>query len=559
MNRYLIYNFSGEIDDLSHLFPNERLAQLASIIRSAGAEVEVRDRGNIGTLSDLAPARWKRGIAAFSGEHLFRKLSRNRPLNVFDKVCFGLPLKWVSGSMTAEIDRTYLDYMREEARRIAADGFAAVILNLWQGGFHECMKLVEWIKEASAVPVYATGQRVDWFDGHILRLYPQIDGILLGLGYESVRRLAAGEAFKTLPDVAYRNKAGEIITNERTVTEVSDLPEPTYDPEVYKGVEHLIPLVHVSLSNQACPNRCAFCPRPFNYGRTVRRKPMDHVLDEVAALREKGIRYFRIADSTPPPRLLTDFARGIIARGLHKRGIRFTAFSRVDQNREEDFDALREANFVSLFFGLESLDDKGLLRIHKDITYPEIRETLKAAHEAGIFVVGSIIFPLPNETEASRETTFNRLKEIAPLLDSVLIQPAGVYPVSDWGLHPEEYGIRLAPNYIKDLVNYPVKFIIPMRFWPPFPFSYPMMGKDANEVTFDDIRIAYESFSSRVWEDLKICNVQDYTLLIAEMLGEDPYAFTDRVKKVLVTRDYDGLREIVAGSRRHLNCMDENG
>jgi hypothetical protein len=134
----------------------------------------------------------------------------------------------------------------------------------------------------------------------------------------------------------------------------------------------------------------------------------------------------------------------------------------------------------------------------------------------------------------------------------VLIQPAGVYPSSDWGRNPERYGIHLDPDYIESLIDYRVKFIIPMRFWPPFRFSYPLMGRDAEKVTFDDIRVAYESFSGQVWQELDICNVQDYTLLVAQMVGADPYEFTDEVKKILVTRDYEALRDMVGRSRRTL-------
>jgi radical SAM superfamily enzyme YgiQ (UPF0313 family) len=552
MARYLIYNFSGEVDDLSHLFPNERLAQLAAVIRAAGGEAVVRDRGNVRTLSELAPPRWKRRLAAWAGRPLFAKLSRSRPITRREKLLYGLPLKWASGSMSRDLDRAYLAFMEREADRILREGWRAVFLNLWQGGFDESMALARALKTRSEVPIYAMGQRVDWFQEAVVAHCPQLDGIILGLGYDTVRRLVGGEPFASLPDVAWRNEAGDVVASERSVVEVAGLPRPVYAPETYEDIEHLLSLIHISLSNQACPNRCAFCPRPANYGRTVRRKPIDDIVGEVAALVDEGYRYFRIADSTPPPGLLTEFARGIVERGLHEKGIRFTAFSRVDQNRREDFALLREARFEALFFGLETLDDAGLKSLRKGLTYADMKATLARAQQAGVFVVGSLIFPLPNETAASRRNTLGRLREIAPLLDSVLIQPAGVYPSSDWGRRPEMYGIRVDEDFVSKLMNYPVKFIVPMRFWPPFPFSYPLMGRPAEEVTFDDIRTAYEAFSREAWEELGICNVQDYTLLVAEMVGEDPYRFTDRVKEVLVTRNTDALRALVAKARAHL-------
>ena len=64
MKKYLIYNFPGEIDDLSHLFPNERLAQIAAIIKSAGRDVEIWDRADIYTLQRLRPKRLKKRLVS---------------------------------------------------------------------------------------------------------------------------------------------------------------------------------------------------------------------------------------------------------------------------------------------------------------------------------------------------------------------------------------------------------------------------------------------------------------------------------------------------------------
>ncbi len=556
MGRYLIYNFSGDLDDLSHLFPNERLAQMAAVIRSEGGEVEIWDRGNADTFSALAPSGCKRAVARWAGKGVFRKLAETGELKHPARLLYGLPLKWMSGSMNRQIEAAYDAFMRAEAERIVEGAYNAVLLNLWQGGFDESMLLARSIKARTRVPIIGIGQRVDWFHDHILRLFPQIDAIILGLGYDAVRGLVSGGRLRDLPDVSYRDPVGSIVCNEREVTDVAGLPHPAYDPSVYHGIEGLIPLYHVSLSNQACPNRCAFCPRPANYGRVVRRKPMAQVLDEVEALRDRGVRCFRVADSTPPPGLLTELADGLVARGLSDRDVHFTAFSRIDQNREEDFSLMKRANVDALFFGLESLDDDNLRRMRKGIRFDEIRDTLEAAHDAGIFVVGSIIYPLPGETERSRDVTFSRLAELSGVLDSILIQPAGVYPTSAWGINPQDFDIHLDPEYVEKLINYPVKFIIPMRFWPPFPFSYALMGRPATEVTFDEIRTEFESFSRRVWGELGILNVQDYTLMVARMLDRDPYEFTDEIKRVLVTRDYDAVAQMVDGCRQY-SAADE--
>ncbi len=546
MKRYLIYNFPGEIDDLSHLFPNEKLAQIASIIKSQGAKVEIWDRGDIYTIKRLAPTLFKRQVASFLGAYVFRSISKNRPLNTIEKVLFALPLKHISDSMAKDMESHCSDFIKKEAELILAQKFSCIFLNLWRSGFRHSMELAGLIKDNSTVPVYAMGQRVDWFKGDILKLYPQLNGLILGLGYESIKKIILQEIPDTIPNLIIKDKSGNIVSTPAAVSDVNNLPFPVYDDEVYKGIKGFLPLIHLSLSNQACPNNCTFCVRPESYGHKVIRRDIARIADEIEDLMENHrIRCFRIADSTPPPTALTQLAEEILKRGLQDKNIHFTAFARIDANKRENFSLLCKAHFDALFFGIETLDDENLIKVNKGIKYEEIKGTLKAAHENGIFIIASFIYPLPEETERSKNINFTRLKEIAPYLNSVLVTPAGVYPTSEWGKNPQKYSILLDQDYIAKVIHYPVKYIIPMRFWPPFPFRYAIMGKRADQVRFEDILKEFTDFSRQVWKDLNLLDIQDYGLSVAKMLNEDPYKFTNRIKEILVTRNYNELQKIV--------------
>ena len=131
-------------------------------------------------------------------------------------------------------------------------------------------------------------------------------------------------------------------------------------------------------------------------------------------------------------------------------------------------------------------------------------------------------------------------------MDSALIQPAGVYPYTTWGRNPAKHNIYLHPDYEKRIVDYPVKYIIPLKLWPPFPFSYGFMGKPPQKVAFHDIVREFEDFSYTVQRVLGMDNVQDYVYVVAKMLGKNYNDFSKEVKKTLVTRDYNNLQEIVA-------------
>ena len=243
-----------------------------------------------------------------------------------------------------------------------------------------------------------------------------------------------------------------------------------------------------------------------------------------AALRTSGLKIRR-------RNALSSLAVAISASELCGE-VALSAFSRVDVNSAEDFAVMRRAGILSLFFGLESLDDGMLVRLRKGTTYDAVRRTLAAAHGAGIFTVGCFIHPLPGETDASRDATLARIRELKPHLDSVLAVPAGIYPPTDWGRHPERYGIQLSANYLREAIIYPIKFEVPIERWRPFPFTYPLFGKTAERVTFADIGIL---------------RVPDYYLLLADWKRRNPSDLAREIVGGIMRRDYEGLRTLLLG------------
>ncbi|AKJ65324.1 B12-binding domain-containing radical SAM protein [Kiritimatiella glycovorans] len=511
--RGVIYNFSGELDEVSHLFPNERLARLAASLERAGHEAVVLDRANFADLISR-------------GADFMRTLGS---VGFFDD----------DPDLTAAA--------AAEAEAVLAERPQMVLINLWHGsGFKFSRELAAELKRRDpALPLYGVGQKVDWFREHILNLPGnRLDGLVTGLGYETVPRLAAGEDAGTVPGMITGGEEGLII-NPAPVTEGGAVPKPSYDGRVYRSIEEKIPVFSLALSNLACPNRCAFCVRPENYGRTLSPRPAEAVFDELRSLHERfGATHFRVEDSTPPPKALTALAQAIRESSL-KGKVRLSAFSRVDQNAEEDFEAMKDAGFISLFFGMESLDDAVLANLRKGFTPGEVRDTVERAHAAGLFTVGSFICPTPGETRESMERTLERIAEMRDVLDSVLSLPAGVYPTTAWGRDPDAFGIRLRENYIQELLTYPIKYEVPLRHWKPFPFSYAMMGRPAEEVEFGDIAAVQEEFARRVREDLGIPRVPDYYRLLADRAGRPPEETAMRIVKGIMTRDYRALRDFL--------------
>lgn len=511
MHCALIYNLSGELDDISHLFPNERLGRIAAILRSHDIPVTVIDRANLRDLLRLGPAYLQN-----LGELEF-------------------------GATSPEHEAVVAD----EAKLILERPVDTLFLHLWHGtGFTFSIDLARRLKSLSRdLTIIGVGQKVDWFKAHILRLAPDaLDGLITGLGYDAIEFLAKGGSPTDCPSMIWKDRE-PLPQDHRPVLDVDAFPLADYSTDVYTTITDKLPLHSITLSNQACPNRCVFCIRPENYGRVNVKRDVQSVIDELRDLRfDRGVRHVRIEDSTPPPGALSELARSILDSDLNGE-MKFSAFARIDTNRDEDFALLKQAGFLALFLGIESLDDGSLKRIRKGTRYEDIRRALHTAHAAGLKTVGSFIFPLPEETEATMQTTLTRLREIREDLDSLLVLPAGVYPDTPWGDAPEEHGILLDGNFIEAFITYPLKYLQPIHLWPPVPFTYSVMGKPAEDVPFSRILELYAEFAKVARQELRLPPIPDYYYLLADMMGAPPAEATQKLVQLMVARDYAGIRQ----------------
>jgi hypothetical protein len=143
--------------------------------------------------------------------------------------------------------------------------------------------------------------------------------------------------------------------------------------------------------------------------------------------------------------------------------------------------------------------------------------------------------------------TVDRLGQLRDVLDSVLVLASGVYPPTEWGRRPADFGIRLGPNYLTESIIYPVKFLVPMRNWRPLPYTYGLMGRPASEVTYADIVDAVEAFLAKVKGELKYPGIPDYYYLISDLVGGQPADVTRRIVAGIMARDYAGLEAMFRG------------
>ena len=106
---------------------------------------------------------------------------------------------------------------------------------------------------------------------------------------------------------------------------------------------------------------------------------------------------------------------------------------------------MREANFVWIWWGVESGSQKILDFIHKDITIANVKRTFDLAKQAGIKRLMFIMVGFPKETPVDIKLSADLIKEVKP--DQVAIHIMSPYPGSELRKYLEEHHLLDNDDY----------------------------------------------------------------------------------------------------------------
>ena len=263
-------------------------------------------------------------------------------------------------------------------------------------------------------------------------------------------------------------------------------------------------------------------------------------------LRKKyRINVFEYAGSSTPGVLLKKIAEEILRRGLK---VEYTTFGHIKNSDKDSFALLKESGCYSIFFGIESGNQKILDKaMNKGVKISRMKEVLKASKDAGIFTVGSIIVPAPFETEESKEETLKLLLDVG--IDAVPVQFPGIYPHTEWALHPEKYNFELnKKTYVQKVMNYKIKLFFPPRFWKPLP--YKVNGKN-----FRDFSRETEDFVKRLEHNGILTAVSDDLALLAKYAHLSPREYRDQNRLNFLTGNLENIQKQIEEINRNISFV----
>lgn len=289
---------------------------------------------------------------------------------------------------------------------------------IWSSGtpsIQNDLELSSFIKAYDkSIKTAAFGTHVTILAEECMQNYPDLDFIIRNEPEYTIKELASAieddRKYQNINGITYRNSDNRIIHNaeRKFIENLDNLPMPAWhlvNLDCYrvplKGHRFLIvsPL-------RGCPYECIFCTSQTYYGKKLRKRSAEKVIEEI----EDNINKFKIKDFlfwadtfTLDRRYVINLCKLLINK---KIDISWVCNSRVDTVDEEMLQLMKNAGCWMISYGIESGCQKILNISKKKNTVEQSKKAVELTKNAGMKTMGHFILGLPGDTvETAQETT----------------------------------------------------------------------------------------------------------------------------------------------------------
>lgn len=188
-------------------------------------------------------------------------------------------------------------------------------------------------------------------------------------------------------------------------------------------------------THRGCPGNCGFCQVPKFFGREVRSRKLNEIVNEVKEFVKMGARRIAISGGTGTLygckkfKEINEEAFIELLKNLSKiTGKENLTIPdiRVDTVSPEIMEAISKYTNGWVFYGIESGSEKILKKMNKGIKIETVYEAVELAREHGVKVAGSFIVGYPGETEDDFEATLSLADDL--MLDDYFVSIAEPIP-----------------------------------------------------------------------------------------------------------------------------------
>lgn len=284
---------------------------------------------------------------------------------------------------------------------------------------YKAAKAVKAVDEDIKVVVGGVHATFMWRE--VLEECPYVDYVVLGEGEETMSQLIEALEKEAKPrgisGIALRNESGEaVMTGPWRPVDLERLPPPArhlLPMDRYTVFDKPVRVVHI-MASRGCPYGCIFCATSYYFGRRVRFRRVEQVLDEMAECIDKyKTKTFAFTDDelTINGRWFDSFLKGLRERGLD---IRWTCGSRVDSVDERLLARMFSSGCTTIYFGVESGSQETIDKIGKRIDLRQAEKVFEAIRKVGGSAVATFILGFPWETVDDMKKTIKFALKLDP-------------------------------------------------------------------------------------------------------------------------------------------------
>jgi anaerobic magnesium-protoporphyrin IX monomethyl ester cyclase len=343
--------------------------------------------------------------------------------------CMGRVLEEINASVDL-VECMALGLGLDEVLR-RAHGCGLIFVNTTTPTFHNDMEVVKALKEAypeSRIGVFGT--HVTALHEEVVGNHDHVDFVIRGEPEETCleiyQALCSQKSLHGIQGITHQGEEGPVVEPARPY--VLDLDR------IARPARHLLPnecyihplsgkpytVVNVS---RGCPAGCIFCVAHLYYGRKLRKRSLESVLDELQYEVTTDHIWFYADDLTADRKFLRGLCQGIIDRGLK---LRWWSNTRADMLDRDLYQLMARAGCFMLSIGGESGSPQVLKEACKRLKPEQVVRTVEILRETGIISLVYFLFGLPGESRNTIRETMDFARKAGP--DYVEFYPATPYP-----------------------------------------------------------------------------------------------------------------------------------
>lgn len=215
------------------------------------------------------------------------------------------------------------------------------------------------------------------------------------------------ESFDNIQGIIYR-KDGQIIENapREFIKDLDSLIFPhKYAPELLKDYnQYPITAFKSVFAIRGCPYNCYFCGSRKIWGRRIRFRSVENVMEEIKALQRRGLKAIHFDDDTfgVNKQYIQDLCNAIIK---HCPGLKWSCESHVNLVDEATIHLMKKSGCYSMQIGIESGSNEILKKIRKSFTIEKAISACKIIKKHRIKLEAFFMIGFPWETEDTLNDT----------------------------------------------------------------------------------------------------------------------------------------------------------